>query len=276
MKTLLICLCAAIALWAQTINAVCAVVLDKAITLYEVENAAKAGGIGKEEALNRLIDLRLREAKIDELGLSVDEDEIDLRLEQIAKRSNMNVKGLREALSARGVNYQEYRENVKKAILNEKLSSAVLSSEAIPIGEEEVERYYNQNRAKFTAPSEIAVIQYASRNERSLRAVMQNPMLNLPDVTQMAQTLSAQELNPVLYATLSATDIGRFTAIFPAGDRLVTLLVRSKKGSVQRSLQDVRLEIYEELRREYEERSIANYFAKERARTEVVILREIK
>ncbi|MDR3162852.1 MAG: hypothetical protein LBT81_03210 [Helicobacteraceae bacterium] len=276
MKIFLICLYAATALWAQTINAVCAVVMDKAITLYEVENAAKADRISKEEALNRLIDLRLREAKIDELRLSVDEDEIDLRLEQIAKRSNMNARGLREALTARGINYQEYRENARKAILSEKLAAAVLSSESIPIGEEDVERYYNQNRAKFTAPSEITVIQYASRNERSLREVMQNPMLNLPDVTQTTQTLSAKELNPVLYATLSATDTGRFTAVFPAGDRLVTLLVRGKKGSVQRSLQDARLEIYEELRREYEDRSIANYFAKERARTEVVILREVK
>jgi parvulin-like peptidyl-prolyl isomerase len=260
-------------LCAETINALAAVVMGEPITLYDIDRAAKERGISKSEALDRLIEERMREATNKELGISVAEDEIDARVEIIAKRNNLNAKTLRETLTARGISWQEYRNGVRETIMGEKLAAAVLPNEIIPVSDEEIERYYNANSARFTQPNEIVVIQYASRNERTLASAIKNPLINDPDVAVSTQTLRASEVNERLFAVLSETPIGQFTPIFPAGDRLVALMVREKRGRTQRSLQSVHQEIADELKRLSEERAIANYFAKTRAKADVVILR---
>ncbi|GHV03527.1 hypothetical protein AGMMS50229_02950 [Campylobacterota bacterium] len=260
---------------AQMVNAIAAVVMGEPITTYDVESYAQAQKIGKKEAFERLIDDRLKQAKVKELGLTVGEDEIDSRIEQIAKRNNIESKTLREMIVARGMEWSSYRSNAKEAILNEKLSSAVMSSEFIPVSEEEMDRYYKANRSKFTQPSEIVVIQYASRNEKSLREAVRNPMISDPNIATTTQVLQAKELNANLYAVLTQTPIGGFTPIFPAGDRLVALLVREKRGAIPVSFESAKNEIAQILRTQFEERSIENYFAKTRAKADITILRPV-
>jgi hypothetical protein len=260
--------------YAEPINAIAAVAEGEPITLYEVSEFAKAEKISKAAALQRLIDIRLREAKIKEFGLEVGEDEIDSRIDLVARRNNLDRATLRDLLVRRGADYSLYREEIKEAILNEKLAAYILAGGQIPVSEEEIERFYAANRDRFSQPSEIVVIQYASKDEKALRAIAQNPMLVDPAVTTTTQTLKARELNARLLATLAQTPIGRFTPVFPAADRMVTLLVREKRGSMPQPLESVKAEISEEIRANYEEKSIDDYFTKTRAKAQIAILRE--
>jgi parvulin-like peptidyl-prolyl isomerase len=266
----------AFAAFAATINAIAAIAEGEPITLYDIGEYAKTEKISKAQALERLIDLRLRESKLKELGLSADEDEIDARIDLIAKRNNLDAQTLKEVLIRRGADFDNYRNEVKEAILNEKLAAHILAGSQIPISQEEIERHYEANREKFSQPSEIVVMQYASKDERALRAVAQNPLASDPSVTTARQTLKSSELNPRLLAVLIQTPVGRFTPIFPAADRMVTLMPLEKRGSAPKPLESVRSEISEELRAAYEERSIDDYFAKARAKAQIVILREVK
>jgi hypothetical protein len=266
-------LCGAIA---ATINAIAAVVEGEPITLYDIDELAKTDKVSKADALERLIDIRLRDAKVKELGLSADEYEIDARIDLIARRNNLDAQTLKEALAQRGTNFDDYRNEVKEAVLNEKLAAHILAGSQIPVSQEEIERYYNANRAKFSQPREIVVIQYASKDERALRAVMQNPMAIDPAVTTTRQTLKSGELNPRLLAVLIQTPIGRFTPIFPAADRMVTLMVREKLGSDPKPLGNVTAEIGDELRANYEARSIEDYFAKAKAKAQISVIRGYK
>ena len=259
---------------AQMINAVAAVVNGEPVTLYEIDRVAKEEQIDKKAALDLLIDLRLQEAQVKALGLSVDRYEVDSRIELIAKRNNLDAATLREVLEGRGIDWAEYREQAEKALLNEKLAARVLSNELIPVSDEEIERHYKANADAYAVPSELVVVQYASRNERALRSVVQNPLVQNPEVAMQTQTLKAKELNPRLLALLVETPIGRFTPVFPAGDRVVALLVREKRDLAPRPLSAVKQEILEELRAGREARAINNYFARERVRAEIVILRQ--
>lgn len=259
---------------ARPINAVAAVVNGEPVTLYEIDKVAAEEKIDKAKALDLLIDLRLQEARIKELGLYVDSFEIDARIELIAKRNNLESATLREVLEGRGVDWNEYREQARKALLNEKLASRVLSDELIPVTDEEIERHYKTNAERYAAPSEIVVVQYASRNERALRTTVQNPLVQNAEVAMQTQTLKSAELNPRLLSLLIETPVGRFTPIFPAGDRVVALLVREKRNPVARPLIAVKQEILEELRAAREERAISSYFARERVRAEITLLRQ--
>lgn len=274
MRFWILTFCVATGLWAQMINAVAAVVNGEPITLYEIRQAAAQEKIDAKKALDMLIDLRLQESRIKELGLGVDEYEVDTRVELIAKRNNLDSLTLREVLEGRGMDWLAYREEVRKTVLNEKLAARVLSDELVPVGEEEIARHYEANAAAYAAPSEIVVVQYASRNERALRMSVQNPLVQNPEVSMQVQTLKADELNPRLLALLIETPVGRFTPLFPAGNQAVALLVREKKGMAPRPLAAVKQQILEELRSRREERAIASYFARERVRAEIVILRE--
>ncbi|MDR0664461.1 MAG: peptidyl-prolyl cis-trans isomerase [Helicobacteraceae bacterium] len=276
MRFLSLFVCFALGACAQTVNAISAIAEGEPITLYEIDEFAKTKKISKAEALEYLIDSRLREAKIKELGISADEEEIDARIDLIAKRNNLDAQTLKEVLIRRGADFDGYRDEIKETIINEKIAAQVIGGSLIPVSQEEIERYYNANREKFSQPSEIVVIQYASKDERALRAAAQNPMAADPAVTTARQTLKSSELNPRLLSVLIQTPIGRFTPIFPAADRMVTLMVREKRGSVPMPLESVKDEIGDALRADYEARSIDDYFAKARAKAHISIIREPK
>ena len=275
MRLLCIALFIASAACAEMVNAIAATVMGEAITIYDINQLAASEAITKRQAYDKLVDTALQNAKIKELDLHVMDDEIDSRIEQIAKRNNMDAPTLKQMITSRGMNWSEYREGARKSILNEKLAANVMAHEYIPISDEEIARYYNAHKNDFTVPAQIVVIQYSSRNERALKAVINNPMISDPDIQMSPQTLSAKELNPRLFSLLVQTPVGKFTPVFPAADRLVTLLVREKNGTMHRELDDVKNEIAAELRGEFERRSVANYFAKLKSSADIVVLRPI-
>lgn len=261
------------ALHGEMVNAIAAVVNGEPITLYEVKQTAQGESISTNEALEMLIDLRLQEARIKELGLSVSDQEVDRRIEQIAQRNSLDTATLRQILRNRGTDWSAYREQIEKALLNEKLAQRVMADEMVPVTQEEIERHYEQNRQDYVWPEQVRVVQYVARNEALLEQAQQNPMAQHPEVSMQAQTLALASLNPRLAAILAQTPKGEFTPIFPVGENRVTLLVRNQEGENPRPLESVEREIAQQLQSQRESRAIENYFARERAKAEITILR---
>lgn len=261
---------------AKVITSVIAVVNGEPITSYEIELASKEEKVSKAEALEVLIDLRLQEAHIKELGLSVDDYELEDRLKMIASRNNLEFSDLEEVIKSRGMDWDRYKEDTRKAMLNERLASRVLRDEIFPVSDSEIEQAYKTNAQKYTIPSKIKVMQYASRNEQALRRSVQNPLIQSPEVQITEQILDTNALNPRLRALLIETENGRFTPIFPVNDRLVALMVREKIGTKQLPLDQVKQLIFDDLKEQSQKRAIANYFSKARAKAEISILRQIE
>jgi len=74
-----------------------------------------------QQVLDKMIseELQLQAAK--KAGIIIDESTVDSALQRIAKRNKLTLSQFREALSAQGVEYLNFRDNLKKEITLERL-----------------------------------------------------------------------------------------------------------------------------------------------------------
>ena len=150
----------------EVVDRIVAVVNDDIIRLVELNRAAAQveeqirskqypGDIEKEEIykirteiLNNLIDEKLADQEIRNTGIFVDEREIDNAIEQVKAMNYYSDEDLRAALAASNVSMTEYREEIKRQILRNKLVNTRIKSKII-ITESDIENYYNNNLDKY-------------------------------------------------------------------------------------------------------------------------------
>lgn len=150
----------------EVVDRIVAVVNDDIIRLVELNRAVAqveaqirskqySGDIEKEEiykirteVLNNLIDEKLADQEIRNTGIFVDEREIDNAIEQVKAMNYYSDEDLRAALAASNVSMEEYREEIKRQILRNKLVNTRIKSKII-ITETDIENYYNNNLEKY-------------------------------------------------------------------------------------------------------------------------------
>jgi parvulin-like peptidyl-prolyl isomerase len=92
------------------------------------------------------------QAEAAELDVTVSEDEVDERIEKIKKD---NFKGSDEdftaALAREGLTLDDAREEIEAQVLQEKLFEK--ATESVEVSDEDVEAYYEKNKAQFTQPA---------------------------------------------------------------------------------------------------------------------------
>lgn len=155
---------------AETCNRVVAIVNNQVITLYELNKTIKEmTGYSAEELrvrselqfmdarrqiLYRLIDERIAEEKIKELGINVSDRQIDAAIERIKIDNHLTHEDLLARLQADGITYEKYRERIKAQIERATLIDHEVKSKII-ITEADIARYYEQNRDQFGAGDRV-------------------------------------------------------------------------------------------------------------------------
>ncbi len=259
---------------AGLINAVAVVVANEPITLLEIEKKKQQEGLSSAEAVNVLVDEKIKKQKIKELGIEVDEYELEERIEFVAKQNNLSVEELKEVLEARFMSWQEYRKDIKEAVINEKLSQKVLADELVAIEEEDVRIYYENNQEEYQTAKELEVVQYVSKDKNELERYTKNPLMLSETITSQEQTIATQDLNPKLATILKETKKGAFTPIFPAGDNFITFLVKRKTGEEIAPFESVQSRIREKLNQSRRAQAINSYFQKERTKVDIRVVRD--
>lgn len=146
-------------------NAIVAIVNDDIITLHDVnreaapviKEAEKRGVTDdaarskiRRTALDRLVEKKLTEQKIRELGIRVSEEEIRQAIDDVRKQNNIpSQEALETALAGQGLSFDQYRTQLQEQIEKLKLVSVEVRSK-IQVGESEMREYYSANRAKYT------------------------------------------------------------------------------------------------------------------------------
>ncbi|MFZ3208001.1 MAG: peptidylprolyl isomerase [Geobacteraceae bacterium] len=149
---------------AELINGIAAIVNDDIITIYDVDKetaiiskeavklATAAPPITPELralALNRLIDQKLTDHKITELGIIISEEELRQYIEDVKKQNHIGTQeALVAALLTQGLTYDQYRKQLREQMERIRLMSQEVRSK-IQIGEKEIKEYYDANRAKY-------------------------------------------------------------------------------------------------------------------------------
>ena len=146
-------------------NAIAALVNDEIVTLNEVNREAlpaiteaekKAALNDKERskirraALDHLIEKRLTDQKIKELGIKVSEEEIRQAIDDVRKQNNIpSQEALVAALAGQGLSFDQYRSQLQEQIEKLKLISMEVRAK-VQVGETEMRDYYTANLAKYS------------------------------------------------------------------------------------------------------------------------------
>ncbi len=151
---------------------IAAVVNQELVTAGEVERrleralaeAARAGGRApnpedlRRLALDSLIEERAIITTAREVGMKVDEGELDRAVQSIAAQNQVSLDTLRERLRAEGIEYNRFRANLRDQIMIERLREREVYGR-IKISEEDIDKLLDQQRQEARAKAEVNLAQ---------------------------------------------------------------------------------------------------------------------
>lgn len=257
---------------AQIINGIAAIVENEPITLYEVYSLKEQLRASEQDALNLLIRDRLEDAQIKNLNISVTPFELNDRIESIAKQNGMTNSQFRSSIQAQGMDFLEFKNNIEKKMLQEKLYKSILAEAGKNVNEQKAKMYFDANPDKFKVFSTAKVVLYRAKNPEELEAQKTSPSL-LSSVQTQELSLDYQSIDPRLAAIISGTNNGEFTQILQGADSFDMFYVKEKIGSYTPSFADVKDNVINELYQGEQEKLMADYFDKLRAKAKIQILR---
>lgn len=195
----LLCLSAVIAPPAGTLEAgtvidrIVAVVNDDIVSLYEL-NQELALYTDKIEALNyssekkaamvrqiserilqQMIERKLTEQKTKELGIHIEQKEIDETIEQVKKAGGYSDETFRRLLEKDGISMENYRERIREQLLKKELVRREVQAKTV-VTQDDIKAYYENHKDDFKGKNKyhlknilIRVSPLASSQEKARR-----------------------------------------------------------------------------------------------------------
>ena len=151
---------------------IAAVVNQELVTAGEVERrferaraeASRAGARApndedlRRQALDSLIEERAIITTAREVGMKVDENELDRAVQSIAAQNQVTLDVLRDKLRSEGIEYPRFRANLRDQIMIERLREREVYGR-IKISEEDIDRVLDEQRAQALVNAEINLAQ---------------------------------------------------------------------------------------------------------------------
>jgi len=156
---------------AKTLTKVAAVVNNDIITTYQLDKAvidalakdARGNQLTskqfeelKQTVLETLINEKLVEQRIKELGLIVSDPELNAAIEDVRLKNNLTADQLKQAVEAQGISFEAYREQLKNEILRYKLLSREVSYK-VEVTSGEVRDYFQENIDQYRSKPRVRV-----------------------------------------------------------------------------------------------------------------------
>ncbi len=148
---------------AALVDGIAAVVNDDIITVLEVDReravlakeAEKRGALTdtaraelRKTALNQIIERKLVEQKIKELGISVSEEEVRQAVEDVKKQNKLSQEALVAALTGQGLGFEAYKNQLREQLERLKLMSQEVKAK-IQVTERDIDEYYRANQKLY-------------------------------------------------------------------------------------------------------------------------------
>jgi peptidyl-prolyl cis-trans isomerase SurA len=188
---------------AEEIDRIAAIVNEEIITSHEVNQGAlllakegeKKGALAdadkaqlQPKALNRLIDKKLIDQKIKELGISVSEEELRQTIEDVKKQNKLTQEDLISALRSQGLSFDQYKAQLREQLERVRLMGQEVRSK-IQVGENEAKEYYDANPGSFSTEDSFRARHIFFRLNRNAKGDEVNKVLtNAMIVLQQAKS----------------------------------------------------------------------------------------
>ena len=217
---------------AIVVDRIVAVVNDDLITLYDLnktlqpyEENIKALGYTPEreretlfklrtDLLNQLIESKLTDQVVKRYNIDVSEEEIDAALERIKESRSLTDEDLRAGLTQQGLTLEEYRKNIKRQLLRNKLVNREIKSKIV-ITENEIKVYYDTHREKYAGQKKyhiwnifIRLAEFADESTRSLAREKMEAIITQLKQGQTFESLAAEDSNSPMAP--KGADLGLF------------------------------------------------------------------
>ncbi len=189
---------------AEVVDRIVAQVNDRIITLYELEQAAVPYLLQQgqdpallhtsdrrdellEEVLQSQVDQILLEMEAEEMGVSVEEGQIQQWMEMTAQQQNMTVAQFRQLLSREGIDFESYRSMVADQILRMQLMQARGGGGGV--SQSDVDAEYRRRHGRPEEGSDVRV------TARHILLVPDGTQEDLDEVTQRLEEMRQQILD---------------------------------------------------------------------------------
>ncbi len=116
----------------------------------------------EKQVLERLIIERAQEQKAAELGIRVDDAQLELAIAGIARENRLSTEGLRARIEAQGDKYDSFREHVRAEIVRLRLREREVDSK-VQVSEADIDAYLVGHDASVVTPPEYLVAQILLR-----------------------------------------------------------------------------------------------------------------
>jgi peptidyl-prolyl cis-trans isomerase SurA len=194
----------------------------------------------RSQVLDQLVLEQIQQQRADHAGIKVSDEQVNAALEDIAKRSNVTLAQLPEQLAGQGVNYPEYREQLRREIARQLLRQRDVY-QRINITPRELDQYLEQQKKTATDANEYNV-------SHILISVAQDATpTQLADARKQATDIAERARRGEDFAKLAVTYSASQTALeggalgWRKGNELPTFLTevvgRLKTGDVSDVLQ---------------------------------------
>lgn len=254
-------------------NGIALTVNEDPITIYDIEKTMSANNISKNEAVGFLIDKTLYEQAIKENNIVADIFDVNDYIEKLANSNGMDLYSFKTVVKQKYGNYEDFEKEAKDAVTRQKLVQKIVKGQLAVATQEDMELYYEKNKAQFSSSKIYEVMQYTSKNKASLLSAINSPMMIPADVEKTPVKLGIENLQPQMQFLLNETKINNFTPIFTANKQFTTLFVTKKEGTVILDFASVKAKIFNDIMTTREKKYLKDYFEKEKLTADIKIVR---
>ena len=134
----------------------------------------------QKNTLRDLIDQSLLVQRGKDMGIAV-EPEVIKRLDQIRLQNKLeSMEDLEKAVTSQGTNWEDFKNNIRNGLLTQRVIGNEVGSH-ITIGKEEIQKYYEEHKAQFVRPEQVALreIEVSTQGKKESE---------LPDLKKKAET----------------------------------------------------------------------------------------
>jgi len=260
---------------AKTIGAIALTVNGNPVTLYEINTFAKQNHISKEDAVNALIQQKIEEEEIKKAGLYATPEEVNRRIEMIAKQNRMSIQQFEAALKKEGKTLDSLKKDLEEQIKKEKLYQKILAGKLKKPDEEAMRAYYKKHKKEFTIPGKIKIQEYLSNDPRALQAIRMQPMLVLQNVKITPRVIDPRKTNPQLLQLLLQTPSKEFTPIVNLGKNQAAMFFIEYKGKPKVApFEQVKQQIMMRMLKEQEQANLIAHFEKKKSEADIQVIRK--
>lgn len=274
MKNLLILFFGFIFLKAEIIDGIALRVDGNIITLYEIQEAQNKFKLNKKEALDLLITNKLKDNEIKRLKIKVSDSDIDNEINNIILSNKITKDILKNSLKSKGIEFEDYKKELKEFILNRELIRKILQSNTSIASESELKKFYTQNQNQFAVPIKIKVTTYISNNEIDLQKVLINPLIINKNISKKDEEINVEELPMQIVNVFLNTKVQSFTPVLNSGGAFVLFYVREKVGSRVIPFEDAKTNVLQQYAQAKQEMILNEYFNKIKANAKIENIRE--